>query len=197
MATCSSTTPQTPRACEYHVVKTLGIDLATEKNKTGICLIDWSDSGAAVLDVDAGHFGDPVLVDRMVEVLDDGGWVGIDAPFGFPGAFTEAVRRWSTDELLIRDPWLVGPRDGGPKAAGDRIQWRRTDRLVRDRLDEVKHELSETGSRWPLSSVCSMVTPSAIRCARLLAQARSRIEETDKIALQSDGPSPDLQETCG
>ncbi len=81
---------ETVRRREHHteggLVKTLGIDLAARPKKTAACMIEWRDGRATVQRLDAGH-GDPVLC-RLIAEADR---VGIDAPFGWPDEFVEAV----------------------------------------------------------------------------------------------------------
>jgi len=67
-------------------VKTLGIDLAAKPKKTAACMIDWRDGRAVVLSLQSG------LEDRaLYELIADADKVGIDAPFGWPDEFVEAV----------------------------------------------------------------------------------------------------------
>src|SRR5438128_1051200 len=74
-------------------MRTLGIDLATTDGSTGICEIDWHDRTSTV---EVGQFADEVIVGRIRDVRQRGGWISIDAPFGFPAAFTRSVQDWWT-----------------------------------------------------------------------------------------------------
>jgi hypothetical protein len=93
-------------------VKTLGIDLATEDHVTGVCLVDWSASPPCVETVETGTaktgMDDDALADQVRAVVDDGGWAAIDAPFGFPQAFTDAgTDRYWQGSGISSTPWVL------------------------------------------------------------------------------------------
>lgn len=148
-------------------MRTLGIDLATNNGSTGLCEIDWS-SGASSVEV--GQFADRDLVARIDAVRAQGGWVAIDAPFGFPAAFTQAVTLWD--------------RDGVIATPDDRELIRRiTDLTVKDRQEEAKAGAGAKWFCWPLSSVVERITPTTIRCAGLLSQLSEA--PVDRVGLAS------------
>lgn len=148
-------------------VRTLGIDLATTNGSTGLCEVDWA-TGASLIEV--GRFPDRDLVARMQAVREDGGWVAIDAPFGFPTTFTAAVRDWDGHGQITTPD------------ARDLIR-RITDIRVAERQQEAKIAAGAKWFCWPLSAVVERITPTAIRCAGLL----SSLEEgpVDRVGLQS------------
>jgi hypothetical protein len=85
-------------------MKTLGIDLASKPANTATCTIDWSGpKGAEVI-----HWTSAATDDQLIELIEDPliKKVGIDAPFGWPAGFVEALTRyrdngeWSVDEAL-------------------------------------------------------------------------------------------------
>jgi predicted nuclease with RNAse H fold len=68
-------------------MKALGIDLATESKKTGVVVVEVDAAGNAVAHRIAEAASDDVLVAlaREVDVI------SVDAPFGWPRGFTEAL----------------------------------------------------------------------------------------------------------
>lgn len=92
-------------------MRTLGIDLASQPDNTALCLIEWADGRASVIELAKG-------ADRSGDKLTDGRLLGaitgepnvpaptmtaIDAPFGWPKLFAEVIAdpdRWpdSLDE---------------------------------------------------------------------------------------------------
>jgi predicted nuclease with RNAse H fold len=123
---------------------TLGIDLAAEPKFTAGCVVEWSGGAAAVHWV-AGRLGDDELLERAREAT----VVGIDAPFGWPTLFVEAVsahhagRRW--------------PIDAWDRESRRNLRLRVTDR----------HVHAETGIT-PLSVSSDTIAIPATRCARLI-----------------------------
>lgn len=160
-------------------MRTLGIDLATEHGSTGVCEIEWRrgqtplitnlTKGSGV----TGMLDCPYLADRMMKVLDKGGWVGIDAPFGFPNAFTTAVRAWTSKRGRV-EIQADSPPSGLPPLVSERwdpINRRVTDAHVSKRLHDLKNRPACAGSwsTWPLSSVVERITPTTVRCAELIS----------------------------
>lgn len=119
---------------------TLGVDLAADPKRTAMCWIRWGADKATVEDAFCGA-DDGVLMAAFAKA----DRVGIDAPFGWPDAFAEAVTAHHR-----RCSW--------PSHDGHHLQYRRTDRLVR----------GVTG-RWPLSVSSDRIGVTAMRCARLLS----------------------------
>jgi predicted nuclease with RNAse H fold len=60
------------------IMRTAGIDLATTKEKTAVCAVDWSDTGVCV------GFRDDSTDEGLLQVCRDVtvDKVGIDCPFG-------------------------------------------------------------------------------------------------------------------
>ena len=155
------------------LVRTLGIDLATRSGVTGVCEIDWT-GPVRVGVVDVGAPTDDELVAHMRRVLDAGGWVAIDAPFGFPRVFTDAVLAWSTDGQVdaAAQPapsWL------DPGAPWDPINRRLSDGYVHMRLAAVRGA-GDSSVTWPLSAVVERITPTVIRCAELLSRTTGIVD---------------------
>lgn len=150
-------------------MRTLGIDLATNNGSTGVCEIDWV-TGASSIEV--GRFADQDLVARMAAIRAEGGWVAIDAPFGFPAAFTAAVTAWDHEGAIV--------------TPNDRDLIRRiTDITVAERQQEAKTATGANWFCWPLSAVVERITPTTVRCAGLLSQLSGgpvdRIGQTSRV----------------
>ncbi|HJL16643.1 MAG TPA: DUF429 domain-containing protein [Sandaracinaceae bacterium LLY-WYZ-13_1] len=119
-------------------MRTLGIDLASRDDRTGVCVLRWAERvGIEALSVGAGDAA-------LLELAAGADAVGIDAPFGWPEAFVS----WVAGERP-RQAWTTGLRD--------RLRFRRTDAWVKER----------TG-RWPLSVSSDLIAVPAMRCALLL-----------------------------
>ncbi|MBC7365748.1 MAG: DUF429 domain-containing protein [Undibacterium sp.] len=70
---------------------TLGIDLSSQPDDTAACMIDWHNDGRAIARSATLHCDDATL-DDLIRKADA---IGIDAPFGWPEAFVEAVGQWN------------------------------------------------------------------------------------------------------
>ncbi len=123
---------------------TLGIDLAAEPKATGGCSIEWGNDAAVVRWVSVGLTDEKILAHAEAADI-----VGIDAPFGWPTRFVEAVtahhagRRWPVDR------WDTESRR--------RLRLRATDERVH----------SVTGIT-PLSVSSDAIAIPATRCALLI-----------------------------
>ena len=157
-------------------VMTLGIDLATTNGSTGLCWIDWH---ARTSTVRVGNPSDAELIAAISRVRAAGGWVAIDAPFGFPDAFSDAVARW-------REMGRVEPTT-------DALTTRRiTDVEVARRQQGLKAAIPGNWVTWPLSAVVERITPTVLRAAQILTGVSdgpvdrvglgSRVVETYPIA---------------
>lgn len=117
---------------------TLGIDLSSMPTGTAACSIVW-DEHRAVARPPVVHCND----DRLDALISESDAIGIDAPFGWPGDFVAAVGNWTAST------WSPGERD--------RLQFRETDRAVRERV-----------GRWPLSVSTDRIALPAMRAMALL-----------------------------
>jgi predicted nuclease with RNAse H fold len=138
-------------------VRTLGIDLAAQPSNTSVCAIDWGAGRPVVAEVRSG-VDDPALLD----LISDAEKVGIDAPFGWPDEFVEAVTAHRDD----RD-WPGADQD--QDVYRFHLSFRETDR-----------RLIESGARRPLSVSTDLIGVVAMRCAYLLDQLSSRGEPVDR-----------------
>jgi predicted nuclease with RNAse H fold len=138
-------------------VITLGIDLAAQPRNTSSCTIDWGTGIPVVSELDSG------LDDHaLLEAISPADKVGIDAPFGWPDEFVDAVG-------AHRD------RAGWPGSGEEQdlyrfqLSFRATDR-----------HLIEQGARRPLSVSTDLIGVVAMRCAYLLDRLAARGEPVDR-----------------
>jgi predicted nuclease with RNAse H fold len=138
-------------------VRTLGIDLAAQPANTSACAVDWGPSRPVVSELGSGLDDDALL-----DAISGADKVGIDAPFGWPDEFVDAV-------AAHRD------RAGWPGSGEDQdiyrfhLSFRATDR-----------RLIEQGSRRPLSVSTDLIGVVAMRCAYLLDCLAARGEPVDR-----------------
>lgn len=131
-------------------MKTLGVDLASQPVRTAACEVVWDGETATA--------SEPLLNlddDALLGLIASADKVGIDAPFGWPEAFVEAV---------------VSHRDGQawPSTTVPDLRYRLTDRMV----TEV--------ARRPLSVSSDLIAVAAMRCAGLLHALADRGEPVDR-----------------
>jgi predicted nuclease with RNAse H fold len=138
-------------------VRTLGIDLAAQPANTSACAIEWG-PGRPIVSALRSGLDDDFLLDA-VEGADK---VAIDAPFGWPDEFVEAVSAHRN-------------RAGWPGSGEDQdlyrfqLSFRATDR-----------RLIELGARRPLSVSTDLIGVVAMRCAYLLDRLAARGEPVDR-----------------
>lgn len=121
-------------------MRTLGIDLSADDEKTAACLIEWEDDRATAEVPTTGHS------DHALLTLTGGAdWIGIDAPFGWPVEFVEAITSWASHGRWSR-------------VERQRLRFRETDRFVAER------------AKGPLSVSADRIAVTAMRCAGLLEQ---------------------------
>lgn len=126
---------------------TLGIDLASQPNRTAMASIEWSATGAEVTQVQHG-----VTDGEILDSLLSADRSGIDAPFGWPDAFAHVIDAHhdgrSTEEVgLFSEPGVA--------------------RFVRRLTDE---KVRTTFGLVPLSVSADRIAYVALRAVRLLAQ---------------------------
>jgi predicted nuclease with RNAse H fold len=124
-------------------IRVLGIDLASDPKRTAACVLDWRDGAGRVV---ALH--QPVTDELAVELAGDAQLVAIDAPFGWPSPFVEAVAAHAR-----RERW--------PPFGKQALSYRRTDESVHKRV-----------GWWPLSVSSDRIAIVAFRAARLQALLR-------------------------
>ena len=130
---------------------TLGVDLASQPQKTATCLICWEGTRARVASISTGaHDSD------LLELFTHADKIGIDAPFGWPRRFVQAVQRYSTETT-----W--------PAVEVRQLRYRRTDEVVIDKAEI-----------FPLSVAADRIAVTAMRAARLLAATSASGEPIDR-----------------
>lgn len=112
---------------------TLGIDLAAEPKNTAACRIDWAYGEVGW--VRDHSTAEPLTNERLLGWMHDDEieYVGIDAPFGWPTRFVEAVAQWS-DHGRWQPPWDLSTRR--------ELRLRTTDRLIKKRPKQPRDPLS-------------------------------------------------------
>jgi hypothetical protein len=130
-------------------VKTLGIDLSAQPKETAACVLEWSVSTCSMTHLSAGLDNDALLhlVDRHAPAK-----VGIDAPFGWPVPFVEAVADYA-----------ASGRWPAPATTRRPLLLRTTDLAV----------VANAGGRPPLSVSADKIAVCAMRCAEILTALAS------------------------
>lgn len=151
----------------------MGIDLASQPKKTAVCILRWSGGPPTVVALDRGHAEDGTelhtkwLSTTAYGIRGDFGApitkVGIDAPFGWPAPFMDAIAAYRE-----RPAWPTGLDN-----ALDQCRLRETDRAVHRRA-----------GKWPLSVTSDKIALPAMRCASLLTDIA---EHAGSDAVQRDG----------
>lgn len=136
------------------MARTLGIDLSSNPLKTAACLVSWGKEGGQIEQLVTGSEKlTPLENEDLLALIGDADLSGIDAPFGWPAPFVEAVRSW--DEF------------GGWPATGSlaSLRYRTTDLLIRK-------------PRLPLSVSSDLIGVTAMRCASILASLGDAVDRS-------------------
>ena len=135
-------------------MKTVGIDLAAQDKNTAVCVIEWEAGEARIEPPTVDHDDDELL-----QLISRSNRAGIDAPFGWPRAFVDALAAHQAHER-----W-PGSGEGLHELAEARSDYRRelsyriTDRtIIDDRELRVR----------PLSVSTNLIGVTTLRCALLL-----------------------------
>jgi predicted nuclease with RNAse H fold len=138
---------------DIEMTSTLGIDLASQARRTAICAIDWDRCAVRVLA--RGHVEGNELDDTFLSVAIRRGptKTAIDAPFGWPAPFMDALA-----QLRRGEPWPGGLDE--PRAPFER---RETDRWV--------HRFT---GKLPLSVTTDRIAYCAMRCAAIVSELGPR-----------------------
>jgi predicted nuclease with RNAse H fold len=128
-------------------VVTLGVDLASAIKRTAMCWVRWEGDRAEVLRLDTRADDDEIIA--AIGEVDK---AGVDVPFGWPGAFVDAISCYNATGL-----WPGSAPQ--PNAAPEQLQFRTTDRHV--------HKLT---GRWPLSVSADRIAIPAMRAAAVLSR---------------------------
>jgi hypothetical protein len=153
---------------------TLGIDLASQPGGTAACVIEWRPGGPRTVPLTQLFGTDPRLHDsNLVELIlrPEIDKVAIDAPFGWPVEFVDAVVGW-----LARQEWPVAP--GDPSGDQGLLVLRETDReVIRATGLPLEDGSAARRGKRPLSVTTNWLAFTAMRCARLLAEVGRRAGE--------------------
>jgi predicted nuclease with RNAse H fold len=122
-------------------MRSLGVDLATAVTNTAACVLDWDGGSPRLVSLLPSNVDDA----RICELAADADVTGIDAPFGWPIPFSDALTGYSSGA-----PW--------PRTRPDGLWFRRTD----------ERALAVAGGRPPLSVSSDRIARPAERAARLL-----------------------------
>lgn len=128
-------------------MRTVGVDLSAEPDKTAVATVEWS-GGAAVVTALAEKADDAVVIEAVANAEKS----GIDCPFGWPLPFVEFV-------TAHRD----GHVTGHPEYQG--IAWRRT---LANRMTDL--QVAKRPGLRPLSVAADRIGHAALRCAWLLSE---------------------------
>jgi predicted RNase H-like nuclease len=125
-------------------VNTVGVDLSAQPKETAACLLHWDDSCCRVARLAVGLDNDALL--DLIETASPKK-VAVDAPFGWPIPFVEAVSGYAAS-----GHWPA------PEETRRPLLLRTTDLAV----------LATAGGRPPLSVSADKIAVCAMRCAELL-----------------------------
>ena len=138
-------------------MRTLGIDLAAQPVNTSACTMEWGPGRLIVSELRSGLDDDTLL-----DAIERADKVAIDAPFGWPDEFVEAVSAHRN-------------RAGWPGSGQDQDLYR-----FRLSFRETDRRLIERGSRRPLSVSTDLIGVVAMRCAFLLDRLAARGDPVDR-----------------
>ena len=127
-------------------MRTLGVDLASDPQRTGVCALEWGSGRARVAALRIGADDS-----QLTEEHGRAAATGIDCPFAWPAGFLA---------FLCGTSYLPsGPAPDWTAAYRDSLRFRATDVKV--------HELTR---HWPLSVSSDLVAVAAMRCQGLLVR---------------------------
>lgn len=136
---------------------TAGIDAAAQPKATAACLIEWEPGRTVVSELRTGLDDEALL-----ELIARADKVGMDAPFGWPDDFADAI-------AAHRD------RSGWPDTGADQDAYR-----FRLRFRETDRRLIKSGHRPPLSVSTDWIGVVTMRMAYLFEQLAERGEPVDR-----------------
>jgi predicted nuclease with RNAse H fold len=121
-------------------VRTLGIDLAAQPANTSACAIEWGPAQPVVSDLRSG-LDDEALLDAISHADK----VGIDAPFGWPLAFIDAITTYRD-----HGAWLeLAPND---------LRFRATETVVAEVTGQAPLSVAISDLAWPAMRLAQLLT---------------------------------------
>jgi predicted nuclease with RNAse H fold len=133
---------------------TLGIDLSSNPAKTAACLISWDTDGGRIEELVIGSDrSSPLENEDLLRMIRSADLSGIDAPFGWPVPFVEAVCAWD------------GFGDWPGSATVAELRYRTTDLLIRR-------------PRPPLSVSSDLIGVTAMRCVAILDSLGAEVDRS-------------------
>lgn len=141
-------------------MRTLGIDLAAQPKKTGVCVTEWPVDDAS----DDIRITPPTIGftdGELLGLMDEADVVAIDAPFGWPEFISEHLGPYARDGV-----WPLRPDAHDVDEWTGRLLYRETDRAVRRLLLSRTPPVKITA----LSVSSDRIAVCAWRCAALLNQ---------------------------
>jgi predicted nuclease with RNAse H fold len=134
------------------LVLTVGIDVASQDDRTAICAVRWTGGGARIEPLGSRGADDAAVV-RSIDRADR---VGIDIPLGWPSAFVDAVHRHHHG-----DAWP----SGSGAASMRELRLRETDLWITERARRPGQPHARC---HPMSVSTNLIAIPAMRIARLL-----------------------------
>ncbi len=137
------------------MTSTLGIDLSADPRRTAACSILWHEGRPGRIDrlVVGSDDSTPLGNDELIGLIREADLSGIDAPFGWPVAFVEAVRSWDESR-----GWPAG-------TDVTTLRYRVTDLRV-------------AGRRRPLSVSSDLIGVTAMRCVSILDRLGAAVDRS-------------------
>jgi len=139
------------------ISRTVGIDLGSKPKKTAVCQIEWRPDGGRILPAEDAKLTNKYLVKMISD--SNVSHVGIDAPFGWPTEFVEAISKYQESTTWHSPEQRT-------------LRFRKTD----------LHVKAVTG-RDPLSVTAGYLVYLAWRCAEIM----SKVPDWDRSSRRGDG----------
>ena len=139
--------------------KVIGVDLGAQRTNTAYCVLAVGESQGTVT-IESPKEDQEAADDKLLEAFSGAARVGIDAPFGWPVKFNDAISGYRDSKAWPSHVSTVYPGDKRSKIEYRDLKYRRTDLYVWEKID-----------KRPLGVATELIGSVAIRAARLLARA--------------------------
>jgi len=141
----------------------VGVDLGAQQTNTAYCVIAVDPRQGAVT-IRSPKSGPEATDDKLLEVFSGKVRIGIDAPFGWPVAFIDAISQYRDVNRWNRDEPTVYPGKENTKIEYRNLKYRKTDLNVWEAID-----------KRPLGVATELIGAVAMRAARLVARAECEL----------------------